>query len=82
MPNTERANSISSLLVKQAQYRINNYQMQIEETKADVDMTRLASKVLRHNISEGQKAHEDAVVKTDRMQRAIRNVHSKRSRRL
>ena len=80
MPNSKRANSVGIVSLTQAQYRINNYQMQIEETKADVDMTRLASKVLRHNISEGQKAHEEAVVKTDRMQRAIRNVHSKRSR--
>lgn len=79
MPNTKRANPVGSLQLTQAQYRINNYQMQIEETKADVDMTRLASKVLRHNISEGQKAHEQAVVKTDRVQRVIRNVHSKRS---
>lgn len=54
--------------------------MRIEETKSNVDMTRLASKVLMHNISEGVKAHDQALSKTDRLQRVIRNIHTKRSK--
>jgi hypothetical protein len=62
-----------------AQCRINNYLMKIEETKANVDMARLASKVLRHNISEGRRAHEHTLSKTERLHRVIHNIHTKRS---
>lgn len=60
------------------QNRINNTKVRMNEMQDSVDMTRLASKVLKHNIDEGGVYNEKLKAKEQRLERSIEMVQHRR----
>lgn len=63
----------------QIQHRINNCTRDIEETKVQIEASRLASKVLKLNISEAGKASDKNKDKQSRIASSINGLDFKRS---